>query len=316
MFWYGAVRQVELTFRTSKRLVCVQGLLLSSTAPVHRLHTLPDMHSSLFRCGIQGCGSKGPQSFDRFGAKTDGSRHQTCISCRVCFPALPCFLARLANIPAQQKRRPYREAYRRRVQALKASSALSFTAAFDPFLNSLLEPLSTEVLTKERRTAEHAAAPEAVRLAVGLLEHEFDLRKAASAAFPPEITSSHIRTAVSKYEDELSAASERLVCCSCGRFVAMSDIYEINDHADFILPLHRTLDHCGHRENSWDFCVACHSAVSRGKVPKFSALNLLNVTLCQDYPSALEDLTAVEECLIARCHPQAAARVSRFLDYL
>src|SRR6267154_6783230 len=42
-----------------------------------------------------------------------------------------------------------------------------------------------------------------------------------------------------------------------------------------------------------------HTAVSRGDIPKFSALNLVNVTMCQHYPSALEDLTAIEECLIA-----------------
>jgi hypothetical protein len=29
----------------------------------------------------------------------------------------------------------------------------------------------------------------------------------------------------------------------------------------------------------------------------------VNVTLCQDYPTSLENLTFVEECLIARCHP-------------
>lgn len=38
-------------------------------------------------------------------------------------------------------------------------------------------------------------------------------------------------------------------------------------------------------------------------IPKFSAKNLVNVTLCQDYPSALEDLTLTEEYLIAMCHP-------------
>jgi hypothetical protein len=27
------------------------------------------------------------------------------------------------------------------------------------------------------------------------------------------------------------------------------------------------------------------------------------VITCQAYPSALEDLTAIEECLIAKCHP-------------
>ena len=31
--------------------------------------------------------------------------------------------------------------------------------------------------------------------------------------------------------------------------------------------------------------------------------NLVNVTMCQDYLSILEDLTAIEECLIAKCHP-------------
>jgi hypothetical protein len=32
-------------------------------------------------------------------------------------------------------------------------------------------------------------------------------------------------------------------------------------------------------------------------------MNLINVNFCQHYPSALEDLTPVEECLIAKCHP-------------
>ena len=44
-------------------------------------------------------------------------------------------------------------------------------------------------------------------------------------------------------------------------------------------------------------------AISKKKIPKFSAAYFINVTLCQHYPSALEDLTAVEECLIAKCHP-------------
>jgi hypothetical protein len=43
--------------------------------------------------------------------------------------------------------------------------------------------------------------------------------------------------------------------------------------------------------------------MSRGVIPKFSAANSVNVTLCQNYPATLKDLTVVEECLIARCHP-------------
>ncbi|KAI3286470.1 hypothetical protein DTO002I6_8141 [Penicillium roqueforti] len=38
-------------------------------------------------------------------------------------------------------------------------------------------------------------------------------------------------------------------------------------------------------------------------IPKFSAKNMVNVTLCQNYSSALEDLTLSEEYLIAKCHP-------------
>ena len=32
-------------------------------------------------------------------------------------------------------------------------------------------------------------------------------------------------------------------------------------------------------------------------------MNFINIIMCQSYPSALEDLTTVEECLIAKCHP-------------
>jgi hypothetical protein len=48
----------------------------------------------------------------------------------------------------------------------------------------------------------YTMAPEAVKLAVGLLEDGFELRDAASEAFPPEVTSSHIRATVTTYEDE------------------------------------------------------------------------------------------------------------------
>jgi hypothetical protein len=116
-------------------------------------------------------------------------------------------------------------------------------------------------------------------------------------------TTTHIRASVTTYEDEMSATSVRSICCLCGRFVAAPQIYEIRDQADFILPPQDSLDHCGHHENHWDFCTSCHTAVSRGDIPKFSALNLVNVTMCQHYPSVLEDLTAIEECLIAKCHP-------------
>ncbi|KAH7029969.1 hypothetical protein B0J12DRAFT_768917 [Macrophomina phaseolina] len=83
---------------------------------------------------------------------------------------------------------------------------------------------------------------------------------------------------MARYEDEISAAAQRG-------------------------PLEGALDHCGRHENAWDLCSSCHAALSRQTIPKFSAKNLVNVTLCQHYPSALEDLTLTEECLLAKCHP-------------
>ena len=35
-------------------------------------------------------------------------------------------------------------------------------------------------------------------------------------------------------------------------------------------------------------------------VPKFSANNLIHITLFQQYPTALEDLTLTKECLIEK----------------
>ncbi|KAH6692768.1 hypothetical protein BKA61DRAFT_714688 [Leptodontidium sp. MPI-SDFR-AT-0119] len=191
---------------------------------------------------------------------------------------------------------------RRRLQ-LPATSLLQSTpniGGLNPFPNleiqEQLETVANITTSQQQQIAR-------VKIAIGLLRDEFDLQAAASQSFPQEITSSHIRASVSKYEDEMSAASERSVCCCCGRLIATGDVYKIDDEADFTLPPQRILDRCGHHENSWDFCAVCHGAVSRSNIPKFSALNLVNVTTCQDYPSALEDLTTVEECLIAKCHP-------------
>src|SRR5271154_4807424 len=52
---------------------------------------------------------------------------------------------------------------------------------------------------KKQRTAEDPRTLEAVKFVIGLLEEEFEQREAASEAFPPEISSTHIRTAISKY---------------------------------------------------------------------------------------------------------------------
>ena len=86
-------------------------------------------------------------------------------------------------------------------------------------------------------------------------------------------------------------------------FWPWTDIHKIDHQHDFIRLQEGHLDECGHYRNSWHFCTSCYTAITYLNIPKFSAANSVNVTICQHYPSALEDLTAVEECLIAKCHP-------------
>lgn len=164
-------------------------------------------------------------------------------------------------------------------------------------------PILSARKVKKLRREGCARTLEAINFAIGLLEDEFKLRETASQEFPPEITSSHIRTAISKYENNMSNAQKKSICSCCGRFIATADIYKVGDSDDILLSLQHNLDPCGHNENFWDFCLLCYGALQRDNIPKFSTENLVNITICQDYPSQLEDLTPVEECLIAKCHP-------------
>lgn len=63
------------------------------------------------------------------------------------------------------------------------------------------------------------------------------------------------------------------------------------------------LDDCVIHESLCDIYSICHTALLRGTVPKFSAENQINITLCQQYPPVLEGLTLTEESFIARSHP-------------
>lgn len=144
---------------------------------------------------------------------------------------------------------------------------------------------------------------DALDKAIGFLHDEYERHATASQSFPPEITSSDIRMSVSRYEEATSNDSKRSVCGSCGKLVPEADIFPVDDGDPLLLPLSGALDRCGRHERTWDVCSSCHKALIRWATPKFSAKNLVNVTLCQDYPSALDGLTLTEECVIARCHP-------------
>jgi hypothetical protein len=117
-----------------------------------------------------------------------------------------------------------------------------------------------------------------INQAIGFLHKEHESRVHASGIFPPEISPTHIRS---------SSADIRPV-----------------DHGDpLLLPLENYLDGCGKSDDVWNVCLRCHAALLRGSIPKFSAKNQANVTLCQNYPDASTNLTLTEERLIAKCHP-------------
>ncbi|KAH6691808.1 hypothetical protein BKA61DRAFT_625227 [Leptodontidium sp. MPI-SDFR-AT-0119] len=154
--------------------------------------------------------------------------------------------------------------------------------------HSYRDPAPARPLKIRTRTKTELDKPphEAVRVALHFLEDEFNRQEAASEVFPPKISSSHIRTSVSKYEGEMLTASKTSVCCSCGKLVPTADVYGISNEDNFIRPLQGCLDICGRHGNIWDFCWQCHTALSLNAIPKFSAKNLLNVTMCQHYPKS------------------------------
>ncbi|KAJ5240415.1 uncharacterized protein N7469_002006 [Penicillium citrinum] len=136
-----------------------------------------------------------------------------------------------------------------------------------------------------------------------LLRDDLESRNAASTAFPPVLTEAQIRASIVRYQNHIEDSSKRGVCSSCGRFVPIPEIVEMEDSDPLLLPLATHLDCCGKHGDEWDICLTCLKSLSQNSVPRFSALNRVNMTMCQNYPSALEGLTPVEECLIARCHP-------------
>jgi hypothetical protein len=94
-------------------------------------------------------------------------------------------------------------------------------------------------------------------------------------------------------------------CASCGEFgsqlVTVDENWLHSTEVKLGVPIQ--MDKCGVQNSLHQLCGSCLNSLNRGKVPKFSAMNAVNVTMCQDYPSELQDLTLIEEYAIARSHP-------------
>jgi hypothetical protein len=138
-------------------------------------------------------------------------------------------------------------------------------------------------------------------------------RQTATECFPQEISDSCIRGCLARYEDHISSIikSTEKICGSCGRFIEQH-VLRLPE-LDLLLQPFRVdtdsslrLDSCAKNGSDYLFCKPCYISISQKRPPKYSALNGVNVTFCQSYPGFLQELTLVEECLIARSHPIAS----------
>jgi hypothetical protein len=108
---------------------------------------------------------------------------------------------------------------------------------------------------------------------------------------------------MSRFEETVAAACKREPCSSCGTVVPAAEIRHVQDGDRILEILGGALDGCGRQGDTWNVCSSCHRDLHCFRVPRFSAENRVNVTLCQNFPLELDGLTTVEEALVARCHP-------------
>ena len=113
-----------------------------------------------------------------------------------------------------------------------------------------------------------------------------------------------------RYEQVIqdTCAGVETSCASCGEFMAKAESELIpvdDDRLRLMKPPEDVvqLDNCSIIDRSYQFCKTCFNTFNRGRISKFFALNTVNITLYQYYPTELEDLTLVKEYAIARSHP-------------
>jgi hypothetical protein len=191
----------------------------------------------------------------------------------------------------------------------------SFTYPTGNFAASPSRPLPRQLLVTQtsrariRRKFSHLSP---TKSPVQLVQ-AYEQRCRASTLFPPEISDSCVRDRISHFEDHIAAAiaATQKICGSCGRFIEQ-EIFQLSKDNPLLKPFYTgpgsspRLDACALDQNDYLFCHPCFKQIQRRCPPKYSALNGVNVTFCQDYPSVLRDLTLTEECLIARSHPIAS----------
>lgn len=73
----------------------------------------------------------------------------------------------------------------------------------------------------------------------------------------------------------------------------------LNSHA----LLKEGLDTRGQAGDDFCFCQSCVSDIRKIKPPRYGFVNGINTYTCYSYPTVLQDLTLVEEAVIAQAYP-------------
>lgn len=145
-----------------------------------------------------------------------------------------------------------------------------------------------------------------------VLIEDYESRKTAAIRFPPTLSNHSTRLAIRQFQSHVDnvVASTKDVCASCGLFISSGNLKRLHHSHPILLSAFEShilvasdLDHCGKREHYFNFCMTCYRQIIESKPPKFGSTSQINVCTCQNYPDALNDLTLVEEAVIARAHP-------------
>ncbi len=141
-------------------------------------------------------------------------------------------------------------------------------------------------------------------LVQSILCNEFSIFEMETANFPPTITTDIKRSCLETFHTRIDMESKRSSCEICGVLYPAYQLHRLSVEDPRLRSNNHLVSCCGtDSNNTVSLCAACAEDLAKGKVPKFSLGNCVNVTRCDKYPEELKGLTFVEEALIARSHP-------------
>jgi hypothetical protein len=137
-----------------------------------------------------------------------------------------------------------------------------------------------------------------------LLAEEFSTFEKETADFPPTITTDIKRSCLEAFHTRVEMEAKRSPCEICGMLYPTHKLDTLSVEDPRLRGSSHLFSCCGSNPgHTISLCTTCAGDVVKGRVPKYSSGNCVNITRCDKYPEELKDLTFVEEALIARSHP-------------